>query len=128
MNQVAKRRASVAVVEGKALADESASVHRLNVVLAEPFGPVGTHADETRHEQARNEPEGNHCCFFVVDVQPQFVERPVFEHLGIRCAFHSPFQKNGVFESASWDLWRSSVAHVRHARQPTHTQLNTSNV
>ena len=128
MDQVAERRASVAVVGGKALADESACVHRLNIVLAEPFGPVGTHADEARHEQAGNESEANHCCFFVVDVQPQFVERPVFEHLGIRCAFHSPFQKNGVFESASWDLWRSSVVRVPRVRQPAHAQFNTSNV
>ena len=95
VHQIAERLATLVVVGGEAFRDEATGVHRFNIVLAEPFGPIGAHGEQTGHEHTRHETQRHHGLALVVDEQAEFVEGPVLEHLRVRSAFHAPAKKMG---------------------------------
>ena len=138
VHQVSERLPAFVVVGSKTFRDEAASVDRLDVVFTKPFGPIGAHREQTGHQDTRNEAQCHHRFTTVVDKQTEFVEGPVLEHFRVGGAFHASGEKNGVFESASWDRYRYHNCATLAARSVeaacswcTGTEtvhINTSNV
>ena len=96
--QIAEGLTPVIAIGGKALSNQSASVHRFNVIFSKAFCPIGSDADEAAHQDTGNEAESNHRFSVVVDEQSHFEEGPVLEHFWVCRTFHGRPKIKGYFK------------------------------